>query len=226
VSRMPEDTDEVAARKLLSGIADGVVLASWARSGVVERLLDSHLPVVQYPFRPGREIPSVAIDQAPGALQALEYLAKQGHKHILYRSHRLVGESRRKCFEQAAEKTGIRLNVIVLEPDGKVSPEEESLLTAEPGKRPTAAACWNDEFAYKLLDYCDERGIRVPQDLAVVGFDGLRTFPRLRRKLTTVYVPWSDVARTAVNVLVDICNGVTVPRDTLLPVELRIGDTA
>ena len=84
---------------------------------------------------------------------------------------------------------------------------------------------WNDEFAYSVLDYCHKAGLSVPGDLAVVGFDGARTFPKPRQQLTTVAVPWGDLAKAAVCSLVDIRDGKPVPRETLLPVILVPGDT-
>jgi DNA-binding LacI/PurR family transcriptional regulator len=93
-------------------------------------------------------------------------------------------------------------------------------------ERPTAVICWNDEFAYMLLDFCADNGIRVPGDLAVIGFDGAHTFPTPRQRLTTVFVPWSDLAETAVCSLVDMREGKAVPKQTFLPIHLQAGDTA
>jgi DNA-binding LacI/PurR family transcriptional regulator len=62
--------------------------------------------------------------------------------------------------------------------------------------------------------------------MAVTGFDGIESSLYTANRLTTIYAPWSEVARTAVSHLVAQCNGEDVPLHTRLPVKLVVGDTA
>ena len=82
-----------------------------------------------------------------------------------------------------------------------------------------------DGTAYALVAHCYQRGLRVPDDLAVVGFDGCHSPHEIVRPLTTVRAPWAQVAWTAVQHLVSLMNGETVPQETVLPVEFLPGQT-
>jgi DNA-binding LacI/PurR family transcriptional regulator len=218
--------DEICA-ELLSGIADGVVVASWTDPEILQRLETAFLPVIHYPFA-HPVFASVTVDRHRGARLALEHLVRAGHKRIMYHGFPPQdGVMRAAAYDDVARELGIDLVVASAEnATGLVSIEERELLDRNRGDRPTAVVCWNDEFAYRMLDYCDESGLRVPDDIAVVGYDGVRTFPELKRRLTTVYVPWGQLAHTAVSLLVDIRNGVDVARETPIDIFFQIGDTA
>ena len=76
-----------------------------------------------------------------------------------------------------------------------------------------------------FLGECVARGLRVPEDIAVTGFDGFRVREIPRWDLTTLHAPWREVARTAVNLLVTHMSGEEIPMETRLPVTLDRGNT-
>ena len=111
--------------------------------------------------------------------------------------------------------------------DTGAPPLDELLrLQSQHPSEPLAAFCWNDSAAYTLLRACLERGVRVPEQLAVAGFDGFvdRKLPALR--LTTVSCPLGEVAARAVEILLRRIGGEKVPPQTLLPPVLVEGNTA
>ena len=218
-------TADDTCRKLLSGTADGVVVASWTNRDVIDRLVSAGIPVIHYPI-PHPELPSILIDEKSAATQLIDHLNSKGHKRILYHHFSWIDNTRPDMYIAAAEKYGIEI-VMTRSQDGfGFLPDDAKAILSKPrDERPTAIACWNDEFAYRALDYCHENGLSVPGDVAVVGFDGARTFPTPRESLTTMVIPWGDVAMKAVCFLVDIRDGKTVPKETLLPVTLQLGDT-
>ncbi len=71
-----------------------------------------------------------------------------------------------------------------------------------------------------------ERGFGVPEDFAVVGFDGIVTQVRPAARLTTIRAPWEKAAQTALGLVVKRLADEPIPDETVLPVELVIGDTA
>lgn len=85
--------------------------------------------------------------------------------------------------------------------------------------------CWNDLTAYFLLEHCRRRGLRVPHDLAVVGFDGLPPAHPTPWHLTTIRAPWAEAARAAVSLLLRPQGGPPPPPETVLPVAFSPGDT-
>jgi len=93
-------------------------------------------------------------------------------------------------------------------------------------KRPTAAVCWNDIAAYDVLGRCLARRIKVPDDLAIVGFDGISSPAPQAIPLTTIRAPWREIARQAVSLLLDHAEERTIPEETVLPVEFVEGASA
>lgn len=213
---------------LTSGMIDGLVLLPTPQSAGLERLFDSHLPVVAI-ANSHPSVVSVAVDDAGGSRQIAEHLARQGHRHILYRANsrgHLSSARRLEAFLAAAADLELKVSVVpTSELASTLSAQEVALLQAPADQRPTAAVCWMDLSAYRLLDTCDEVGIKVPDDLAIIGFDGVPPRIRLERKLTTIRAPWAEVAARAVTYLLDLLDGKELPDETILPVELVVGDT-
>lgn len=106
-----------------------------------------------------------------------------------------------------------------------LSRDEEQILQLSPEHRPTAIACWEDGVAEDTLAECARLGLRVPEDMAIVGFNGIIYRRGPGKRLTTIDAHWSDVARTAVSLVVETLEGKPAPQETILPVDLLVGDT-
>ena len=92
---------------------------------------------------------------------------------------------------------------------------------------PTAAFCFSDQSALGVLAACRERGLRVPRDLSVVGFDDLASSRYLTPPLTTVAQPMREIGVRAVQLLLDILAAADVPLQQTLTFELMLrGSTA
>jgi DNA-binding LacI/PurR family transcriptional regulator len=222
------DTVDSIYATLTSGNIDGLVLLPTPRSPVMDRLFDSHLPVVAV-ANAHPAVPSVVVDDMSGSHQIAAYLAQQGHRHILYRTQpemRISVVRRQEAFFNAAKALGLTVTVCYENDAHELSPQEQTLLLEPPERRPTAAVCWMDLSAYTLLDACERLGLRVPHDLAIVGFDGIPMRIKPERRLTTVRAPWVEVAALAVDQLLALLDGHAPPAETVLPVALALGDTA
>ncbi len=223
------DTIDSIYATLMSGKIDGLVLLPTPRSPVMDKLFDSHLPVVGI-ANAHPSIPCVTVDDATGSRMIAEYLAHKGHRRVLYRSHeeRRTSMVRREAtFLAAAAECGITVILTNEETnEHALSGEERAILRRTEEQRPTAAVCWTDLSAYELLSACEQLGLQVPDDLAIIGFDGIPTRIKPERTLTTIRAPWVDVAAQAVDHLLVLLEGGDIPLETILPVELVIGDTA
>jgi DNA-binding LacI/PurR family transcriptional regulator len=222
------DTAEDIFTELADGRIDGLVVHMPSDNPMAERLVDSHLPAVAVADSLA-DIPSVVVDDAAGSRLLADYLKERGYRRGFYLSSNLPAVStrrRRDAFLNAAAHIGLRADEIPADTPEWDDAFLRDLLGPESGREPTVIVCWNDQSAYSLIAYCRQCGLRVPEDVAVVGFDGCPTPYDGVWSLTTIRAPWADAARIAVEHLDTLINGGKVPKETVLPVELRPGNTA
>lgn len=212
---------------LVDGRIDGLIYYGPIQDPLADRLRDTHLPVVAI-VDAVPTLPSVVGDYEAGVRAIAAHLAERGHRRVLYLSQEMDAVSvheRQRGFFAAAAARGLSV-----EDGGMVRfGAEDDLLArwrAQPADvRPTVAVAWDDQTAYRVWGACRRAGISVPGELALVGFDGVSTPMEAILRLTTVRVPWPDVARRGVDHLVGLRAGETIPPTTVLPVTLVVGDT-
>ncbi len=226
-SRVDGHSDEAIFLRLLNGQIDGLILYARTVTPLIERLVASRLPVATIVHQvPG--VPSVGIDDVQGGRLLARHLADKGYRRVLYRRTEAelpsTLQARFDAFCETARDCGLTLTHS--RNDGFLPDQAETaMLLASKGQRPDAVACWNDFSADGIAAFCQARSLRVPADIAIVGFDGLPSRERPSLQLTTIQAPWADVARTAVEILASQCAGRTVPSRTVLPVNLLVGQT-
>jgi GntR family transcriptional regulator of arabinose operon len=171
-------------------------------------------------------------DDASGGRLLAEHLAARGHRRIFYRAGdvSLVSAARRQAgFLEAAQEHDMTVTVQGPSLGGDLhevlTEADVAWLDRPREERPTAAVCWNDLTAYNLLNHCRARGLSLPDDLAVAGYDDIPPPYATPWRLTTIRAPWAEVARTAVDVLVRSLGGEDIPCETVLPVTFVFGDT-
>jgi LacI family transcriptional regulator len=221
--------------KLRDGRIDGLILHASAGDPLIEILGRSSLPVVVVADRLP-DLPAVVCDDADGMRQLIAHLRGLGYRRfaLLIPSLSLTSvERRRAAFEDQIARAGVSSEegrVILIETGDPARADYEdptlALSLLLDGGPPVAVCCWNDRTAYNLLQACDERGIRVPEQLAVAGFDGFLSTKAPRWRLVTVRCPWEDVAAAALQTLQCLVMGEEVALETCLPVTLIPGDTA
>lgn len=221
-------TAEDIHAELTGGMIDGLVLYTSASDPLAALLAESALPVIAL-IDALPSLPLAGADDAAGARMLAEHLAGRGHRRVAYLPGSPTASSverRRIAFaERAATLEMTVTEYPTLSSHELLSSLDLDWLDLPPARRPTAAACWNDRTAFQLLDHCHRRGLRVPQDLAVVGFDGAVPMRGGGVALTTIQAPWVEVARKAVDLLISGLSGGTVPPETLIPVHLLPGTT-
>jgi LacI family transcriptional regulator len=218
---------EALCEGLLNSPIDGLILIP-SHKDVNDRLAQSGLPLVAIADRaPG--IVSVGVDNETGAYMMAEHLSLRGHRRVLYRQDRFEHESgviRFNAFQKAAAYLGMELiPTMPVDAQGSLSAEEESHLLAPARQRPSAVVAWNDSTAYPVLKFCRLHQLNVPKDIALAGFDGFPPHAGLASRLTSIQAPWMRVAEVAVDILMCLIRGEEVRQETILPVDLVIGDT-
>ncbi|MGO8673167.1 MAG: LacI family DNA-binding transcriptional regulator [Capsulimonadaceae bacterium] len=212
-------------QEIIGGKVDGVVVYSSPDDGLVAKIADRHFPAVALASASPR-IPSVTADDAGGMRIIAQRFAHRGHKRVLYRMppyERVSANRRYRAFRETADELGIE--VLVGEASdymGTLSAAEMALIHAGDDVRPTAIACWNDSTSVAAYSYLAYE--RLTDRIELIGFDGF-DHPRLPVTITSIFVPWDEIARTAVDAVFRIMAGQSVPQEIAVPVTLIEGDT-
>jgi LacI family transcriptional regulator len=217
---------------LARGLVDGVLMVAPAlEDATLEALRRKNLPcVVIDPRRTDAPLPRVTVDNYGGARQAAEHLLELGHTRIAYIKGIADLESselRYKGFHDALRLAGVDLDErLVAESDFTYTQgfRIASALIAE--HRPTALMAGGDLIALGAVDAARACGLRIPDDLSVVGFDDLpqaaQTFPAL----TTVRQPLHDMGRLGTRMLLSLIDDRPLLMENMqMPTELIVRGT-
>ncbi len=195
-------------RRMLERKAEGVAIMTF---GIEEPLLDQlaerNIPLVFVDVGPDRPaISLLKVDYHHGIRQGVQHLAALGHRNIAFISgpSRLhSAQSRISAFTTSLNECGIPLEPAwLVEGDhtleGGIAAMEKLLAGA---RRPTAVMCSNDMTAIGVLHKAYRAGLRVPDDLSIIGFDDIHMARVTIPPLTSVQMSRLDLARAAVTAL-------------------------
>lgn len=211
--------------QIAQGFVDGVIVTAGPRSeGVIAtlRARGSRLVVVGHP-EDDDNLLRIDVDNYGGTRLAVDHLVGLGRQRIAYvgpNDDFVFGVERLEGFRDALAAVG-RLTddrwIQLAEPTvaGGYAAAAEVLPEA-----PDAIFAATDTMALGVFKALIDRGLRVPDDVAVVGFDGLPRGPHTDPELTTVVQPVADVGRAAVSVLL---GEVAAPHLVVLPTHLHVG---
>jgi LacI family repressor for deo operon, udp, cdd, tsx, nupC, and nupG len=222
-----EKREERYAVMLKRKEADGLIFLGHrlpkTAAELVRAMAPACAPVVNgCEFSPRLGIPSVHIDNATAAGEAMDHLYALGHRRIGIITGPLVSPLSRDRLQGATVRARAERadrDFIVMHGDFSI---ESGAMAAERllGRReaPTAIFCFNDEMAMGVIETARKRGVRVPDDLSVVGFDDIRFAKHMDPPLTTIAQPMREIGEGTVRLLTEILNGKTVvPVSVTLP---------
>jgi DNA-binding LacI/PurR family transcriptional regulator len=205
----------------------GMVFASYGEEKLLRRVAGLGLPTVLLDHDLNLpQIHSVRDDSYEGARQAIGYLAGLGHRRIAFAHwrHAELNPWRLKGYRQGLRDARLprrrRWEVFTELTEAGAGQVVEQLLSLSP--RPTAWFCFNNTLARLVIEELQRRGLRVPEDLSVMGGGGEEV-----PGLTCHQTDWYRLGRTAVQILLrSLDNPDThVPEHHLLPHTLRRGRT-
>jgi LacI family transcriptional regulator len=191
---------------LNNSITDGVIIVA---SAAAEFITDAPIVAVD-PHIVNPNYPSVQGTNYHGAMEIMEYLLDLGHKHtgfICGRPEIGSAERRLKGYKDALTKAGIKINEDLIAHDGDFSTKTGRqcalrLLSLE--NPPTAIFAANDQSAIGVLEAAAELGLRIPEDLSVVGFDNISEAKYFN--LTTMDQFLSEMGYIATQMLIKMVN--------------------
>jgi LacI family transcriptional regulator len=176
------------------------------------RLQDSGTPVVLLDrVSLQAQLPSVAVDDLRGGTLVGEHLVDRGHRDVVFLGGPLGLRQVRERIEGVRAARGGALRVETVESAGmsvRAGAQTAASVLAGLGSRPvvgrpTALFCANDLLALGALNECLRRGVRVPEDLALVGYDDIEFASTAPVPLTSVRQPREQLGRMAVELLME-----------------------
>jgi LacI family transcriptional regulator len=209
------DREVTLIDRIAHGLTDGaLIILPEESSDELARLIDrGYRFVVLDPLLPLEDrIPSVSAAHLSGADQALRHLLELGHRRIAHIGGPegwVATEDRRRGYHAALAAAGILPDpALEVGATPEIAPGRlaaDALLDLP--DPPTAIFAFNDNLAIGAVQAAQARGLRVPADLSVVGFDDVEPATIVTPALTTVRQPLAEMGRTAVSLLVRLLEG-------------------
>jgi LacI family transcriptional regulator len=234
VLQMAEDvpSHEAYARLLREQQVDGLIL-SGPRSDdpLLIELAEERFPLILHGQLADSTLPCVDVDNKAGAYQAVTHLIGLGHRRIGFVSNAPLSYSgaqdRFAGYKQALAEYDIPLDrelvrtAAFLPETGRAAMEE---LLALP-QRPTAVFVASDVVATGAMAAIQSAGLRIPEDMAVVGFDDIFLAAHVQPPLTTIRVPAYGLGWTAAQVLISLIEGDEDVASVMLETELVVRES-
>jgi LacI family repressor for deo operon, udp, cdd, tsx, nupC, and nupG len=205
--------DELAAtyaRLLDSRRADGMILLNgnipYGAAGN-SRILTRRHPIVAISERiAAAEIPTVSIDNVAACVDMMSYLAHMGHRrvaHLMGPPDNVLSHERLEGYRKGVEKNGCDIWPGAVRPGGFTIPAGRGAMARLLDERdpPTAVFAANDESAIGAIIEAKARGLNVPRDITIVGFDDIEFAQSYDPPLTTIYQPRREMGRKAMDIL-------------------------
>lgn len=209
-ARSRADDALALAAMLESRHCDAILLVGdFREQPLIDDLRRSRIPVVAlWHGVQSHGFHSVNVDNVAGIRLALGHLVALGHTRIGFVGGAALGDIREReaAFLEAAVELGLSL------PDGSVQRVENTFASAGPAlgrllgqtSAPTAVVASTDVLAIGLLHAAAELGVRVPDDLSVVGFDDIPFAAATVPSLTTVHMPVTEMCGAALEIAVTV----------------------
>lgn len=220
ISAYVETNDEAsivtAVDRLRRWMVDGVMLIAPVESENYRTFLGeiTDIPVVHVDTYNQPDIHSVAIDQYSGGVLAAQHILSLGHQEIVEITGPMNwfgAQARHQALVDTMTNHGLTLVDSI---EGTWSHESGSRCTREllaSGKSFTAMVIGNDHMALGALAALHESGLRVPDDVSVIGFDNVDESPYFIPALTTVEQPFAELGRRSISYLLELLESPDLP---------------
>jgi LacI family transcriptional regulator len=211
VEKCDEERAEAAAARLVASGVDGIILPPplCDFADVTKALHEANVPAVAVATgKPPADVSAVRIDDFGAAQAMTRHLIGLGHRRIGFikgHPNQTASSQRHEGYVAALAEAGIAADpALVVQGDFTYRSGFEgagTLLAARPA--PTAIFASNDDMAAATVAVAHRRGLDVPRDLTVVGFDDSALATTVWPELTTIRQPIADMSRQAVTLLAD-----------------------
>ena len=213
-------------RRLVARGVDGIILVGLEHAREMPSFLASaNVPYVcQGAYSASSPHPSVGFDNEKAIALAVDHLLELGHRRIAVLSGISAGNDRVQSRVQGIRKqlslAGLKPIVLVEAAYGIQEGRRATALLLK--QRPTAIVCINDVLAAAAIFEVQARGLALPDDISITGFDDIEFFANMTPSLTTVRVPVASMGQGAARTLLSAIARQPYPHATEIPVELVV----
>lgn len=206
---------------------DGLVIVQCGDASAEQLTIPPHLPVASSDSNLVDIYPSASADQVGGVKAAMKHLLELGHRtvfHISGPKRSRSAQVRQETWEQCLRAAGRKVPPVI---PGDWSAQAGYAAGKRLAQNPdvTAVFCADDEIALGLVRALHENGVRVPQDVSVIGFDGIEMSEFSFPPLTTVRQDFYAAGVEMVNLIVRQLAGETTDLHRTIPTELIVRST-
>ncbi len=221
-------------RFLLERNVDAVIFAGRVPTPLVERVHEMGLPLILVDYcLEGKNYSCLMMDNVGGVREAVEHLASHGHERIAFIGGEISHPSirgRLEGYRQGLQQAGI-------EPDPRLERTEEPHCSVDGGYRATerllseginftAVVAANDAIAFGVMRALKQSGRKIPDDVALIGFDDIDAASQVDPTLSTVRVHKEEMGALAVRRIVEMIGRPSSAVDrTIVPTELVIRES-
>jgi DNA-binding LacI/PurR family transcriptional regulator len=180
------------------------ILTSQIDASMMDALAQKDIPAVYLDLgRVGRNVSNIAVDYEQGIAEALKHVQSLGHHRVGFISGptHLPSSARRKSAFVALLAKDPACEVRTIDSDFSVKGGYFACSKLLSGFHPTAILAANDQMAIGAMHCAYDRGIQVPEELSIVGFDDITFAEYVQPALTTVHVPRMQIGRLAFEAL-------------------------
>jgi len=230
VSRSSSSADELtAALRSMRGRVDGLIVMAPVlnQAEAIAPSLGDLPTVLLNPEAGSADRDSISIENRDGARAVVRHLLRLGHRHIALITgpvNNIDSQQRLEGYQAAIRESESAEELVYVGDFGERSGYDAAVKILERAPRPTAIFAANDYMAVGVIGALADAGLRVPEDMAVVGFDDIPLARYLTPPLTTVHVDMLQLGERAVDLLLERHgpDAPAGPRQELLPTTLVI----
>lgn len=219
--------------ELVDRKVDGLLLCPVNKGKTYGRHLAAlGVPVITIGNFVSSEIPFIGMDEKAAAEAAVDLMVSKGYRDIIFLCPPLqdkgsknvhVHEQRLEGFNSGIARFVGAISSVVVTQENCSDWIASRILESQ--KR-TACFCSGDTFALDLIKAFRHTSIRIPQDLGLMGFDGIDTLQYITPSLSTIFNPVEEIGTIATEMMIGLLDGNTpLPANTLVPFSMIEGET-
>lgn len=229
----PEEKEEGFLKLIHERHVDGLIVSGPTEDDrILDDLYKNGTAIVLLGQMKGSPIPYADIDNLNAAAKAVRHLVNSGHKRIGFISNAPLtytsSSARLEGYKQVLEESGLAYDENLVQIADR-TPQEgyqamSAMLQADP--LPSAVFVASDTVAVGCLHALSEKGLRIPDDMAIIGFDDIPISKFLNPSLSTIHLPAFSLGQAAAGLLIQqLENGTNIQEEIILKNKLIIRDS-